>query len=107
MEQLYGDAMPEACDGLFDGTFYEGTEAVEVGLADQIGDLRGFMKDRHPDAVLVGIKTNFYDRILTRLLPGMMTLTPIWGRKGGTLDNFEVDAAARLPSALIDSISWK
>mmetsp|Transcript_29384 Transcript_29384/g.57253 ORF Transcript_29384/g.57253 Transcript_29384/m.57253 type:complete len:374 (-) Transcript_29384:317-1438(-) len=103
MEQLYGDSMPSGCDGLFDGTFYEGTEAVEVGLADLTGDLRGFMKDRHPGAIVVPIKTNFYDRLLTRILPGMMTSAHGAFGDGRTgLDSLNVDSVALFPY-----LSWK
>ncbi len=43
---------------LFSGEFWSGTKAVELGLADRLGDLKGVMKERYGDKVrLVPIST--------------------------------------------------
>jgi signal peptide peptidase SppA len=45
------DKLKESDDYLFNGAFWSGTKAAEVGLVDKIGDMRSVMKDKFGDKI--------------------------------------------------------
>jgi len=65
-----GDALKETPKKLFTGEFWTGTKALELGLIDGIGDMRGIMREKFGDKVdlkLFGAKQSWLKR---RFSPG-------------------------------------
>lgn len=48
-----GDALTESDETLFSGEFWLGTQAVGLGLVDGLGDVRGILKARYGEEVLM------------------------------------------------------
>ncbi len=69
VRQRRGDRLAGAEDELFSGAFWTGRRALELGLIDGIGDLRGVMRDRYGEHVklkLVGAERGWLRRRLGR-----------------------------------------
>jgi signal peptide peptidase SppA len=51
-----GDKLTGATDDLFSGEIWTGAKAVELGLVDGLGTLRGVLDERYPDAHVVSVE---------------------------------------------------
>ena len=78
-------------DELFSGAFWTGRRALELGLIDGIGDLRGVMRQRFGDEV--------------RLRP-VVTARPWWRRRPGRGTGDAGDWAAGLLAAVEERLWW-
>jgi serine protease SohB len=82
---------------LFSGEFWTAEKAIELGLADRIGDLRGAMRDRYGEKVrllLIEAERSFFGRRLTGVggalagegladdLISAAEIRALWGRYG-------------------------
>jgi signal peptide peptidase SppA len=76
---------------LFSGEFWTAQNALELGLIDNIGDARSFLRAR------------FGDKVRTPLISGERSW---FGRRLAGVDNFEGGLAAQLISALEERAHW-
>ncbi|MEX0751674.1 MAG: S49 family peptidase [Xanthobacteraceae bacterium] len=68
---------------LFSGEFWTGARAVEIGIADALGDLRSVLRQRYGEDVLMPVVTperGFFSRRLRGL--GLGGLEQFWSRPG-------------------------
>jgi signal peptide peptidase SppA len=56
VRQRRGDKLTGATDELFSGEVWTGTKAVELGLVDGLGTLRGVLDKRYPNAHVVSVE---------------------------------------------------
>jgi signal peptide peptidase SppA len=56
VRQRRGDKLADATDDLFSGEVWTGAKAVELGLVDGLGTLRGVLDERYPDAHVVSVE---------------------------------------------------
>ncbi len=56
VRQRRGDKLTGATDDLFSGEIWTGAKAVELGLIDGLGTLRGVLDKRYPDAHVVTVE---------------------------------------------------
>ena len=77
---------------LFTGAFWSGSRAVEMGLADRVGDLRSVLRERYGDGL----------RVIPIPIGKTGFLRRVFGR-GGT-SSFAVDAGAGVASRVIAAI---
>lgn len=61
---------------MFSGEFWSGRKALELGLIDRIGDLRGVMRERFGDKVRLLPVATSRGGLLRRLMPGARTGLP-------------------------------
>jgi serine protease SohB len=91
-----GAKLAGADSALFSGEFWTGSKALELGLVDRLGDLRGFLRERFGDKVatpLISGERGFF----RRRLAGIDTLDVGWNRP---------DLAASIVSALEARALW-
>lgn len=68
---------------LFSGEYWTGARAVELGIADALGDLRSTMRDRYGEEVftpLIAPERGFFGRRLRGI--GMAEVGQLWSRPG-------------------------
>jgi signal peptide peptidase SppA len=56
VRQRRGDKLTGATDDLFSGEIWTGAKAVELGLVDGLGTLRGVLDERYPNAHVVSVE---------------------------------------------------
>ncbi len=73
---------PEAA--LFSGEFWAGAKAIELGIADQIGDVRSYLRERYGEKVVTPL-VRAERGLLGRVAPGFSTNAPT--QAGGWADD--------------------
>ena len=63
-----GDKLDESYDDLFSGAFWVGTEALDLGLIDGLGDIRTVLRQRFGDKVQFRMIEPARPALLGRLL---------------------------------------
>lgn len=91
VKERRGERLRGSEDELFSGAFWTATRAIELGLADGVGDIRSKLRARFGDKVKlrpVGMERS----ILGRRLPGVQGMDPE-GLAGGVLAALETRAS--------------
>jgi signal peptide peptidase SppA len=94
VRQSRGSRLKGADDVLFTGEYWAGETSISLGLADAIGDLRGTLRARYGDKVLMPV-----------IAPASGMLSGLLGRKSagaGALTS--LDGIAGLPDELISAL---
>lgn len=78
---------------LFEGRFWTGSAAIDMGIADEIGDVRTIMREKYGDDIrLVDFSADRRAALLSRFVPGVESVVDealgavenraVWGRFG-------------------------
>jgi ClpP class serine protease len=84
-------------DGLFDGSFYAGQQAVDLGFADSIGNLHSTVAERFGESAVIKQVKVGGTHPLSMLLPGLAA-----GGGGGVA----ADAVSAAAGQLKDQMWW-
>jgi signal peptide peptidase SppA len=95
VETRRGERLKGARDVLFSGAVWAGAEAVELGLIDGLGDLRGVMRERFGEKVQLKIVAAAKGGLLARLM----------GRREPTIETGLIDPGAVI-AALEERAAW-
>ena len=71
----FADCMGRDGDGLFDGSYYTGRDAVSLGMADAIGDLHSEVSKRYGDECIImdhSPPKGLLDKLVSVSLSGLM-----------------------------------
>jgi ClpP class serine protease len=94
VEARRGERLKGGRDALFSGAVWAGIEAVELGLVDGLGELRGVMRERFGEKVqlkIIAAKAGLLGRLV--------------GRRGPTIETNLIDAGAVI-AALEERAAW-
>ena len=87
-----GDRLKSVDDDLFNGAFWTGKTALELGLVDHLGDLRGVLEERFGENVDIRVLQ------IKRSLWGM-------GKAGGVMSHFAENVAVTTLDAVEDRMT--